>query len=242
MMTLKFGNPPCFRNFTPLLQSTVRRIKSIKFALFVASLVLVQIATTASADIFVYRNYYGRMLFSDQPMEQPGYYLVKKIQRQEPIKQTIAKSTYKSVNLKNYNPQNESFEPGSVHHYEGIISKAADHYGIDPNLIKAVIKTESAFNPMAVSRAGAQGLMQLMPTTASDLNVSDPFDPYQNILGGSKYLSSLLKRFDNNIDLALAAYNAGPGTVTDYQGIPPYRETINYVAKVKRYRNLFAMQ
>jgi hypothetical protein len=119
--------------------------------------------------------------------------------------------------------------------YNETIDEAADRYRLDPDLIRAIIRAESAFNPFAVSRAGAQGLMQLMPAVAEELDVLDPFDPRQNIFGGARYLRWLLDRNDGNLDLAVASYNAGPGAVERYNGIPPYRETQNYVKKV----NLF---
>ena len=119
--------------------------------------------------------------------------------------------------------------------YNETIAEAADLYRLDPHLIRAIIRAESAFNPLAVSRAGAQGLMQLMPAVAEELNVLDPFDPRQNIFGGARYLRWLLDRNDGNLDLAVASYNAGPGAVDRYNGIPPYRETRDYVKKV----NLF---
>jgi soluble lytic murein transglycosylase-like protein len=119
--------------------------------------------------------------------------------------------------------------------YNDAIAEAADRYRLDPNLIRAIIHAESAFNPFAVSSAGALGLMQLMPDMAEELNVSDPFDPRQNILGGSQYLRDLLDRHHGNVDLAVASYNAGPGAVARYRGIPPYRETRNYVKTVNHF-------
>jgi len=116
--------------------------------------------------------------------------------------------------------------------FEALIDQHATANGLSPALVRAVIQTESAFNPRAVSHVGAMGLMQLMPGTARELGVVDPFDPNDNIRGGTKYLRTLLDRFDGKVELALAAYNAGPGAVERYDGIPPYRETRNYVAKL----------
>lgn len=118
--------------------------------------------------------------------------------------------------------------------YDDIINEAAAQYDIDPNLIHAVMQAESAFHPYAVSRAGAEGLMQLMPGLSDEMGVSDAFDPRENIMGGVRYLKRLLDYHGGNIDLALASYNAGPGNVERYGGVPPFRETRNYVKTIKQ--------
>jgi hypothetical protein len=116
---------------------------------------------------------------------------------------------------------------------DAVIHEASATYGVSADLVKAVIQTESAFNPVAVSPVGALGLMQLMPVTAAYLGVADPFDPRQNVNGGVKYLSMLLDRFNGNVALALAGYNAGPTAVARHKGIPPFRETRGYVQKIR---------
>jgi len=123
-----------------------------------------------------------------------------------------------------------------------IIDYFARLYGLDEALIRAVIKVESDFEPEAVSRKGAMGMMQLIPGTAAELDVVNPLDVVDNIRGGSRYLRRMLDLFDNDLDLALAAYNAGPSAVRRYGGIPPFPETQRYVRKVRHYFELYRQQ
>jgi soluble lytic murein transglycosylase len=123
--------------------------------------------------------------------------------------------------------------------YEPMISEAARRHGVSADLLKALIKVESDFNPRAVSRAGAMGLMQIMPENLSSLQIRDPFDPWENIMGGTRYLTQMLRRFSGKLPLALAAYNAGPSIVERYNRVPPIRETEEYVQKVIQYYHSF---
>jgi soluble lytic murein transglycosylase-like protein len=126
--------------------------------------------------------------------------------------------------------------------FDDMIRKAHKRYGVEFSLIKAVIKVESDFNPKAVSKKGAKGLMQIMPTNYTHLSIEDPFNPLENIMGGTYYLQRLLRRYEYKLPLALAAYNAGPEAVDRYKNIPPYQETMNYVRKVmekySQYKNI----
>ena len=166
------------------------------------------VSFAGDSDIYVYTDEEGVTHYSNMPSD--GRY--KLLRRDEPPRATgDAKSG----------------------RYEAWITESAVKYDVDPNLLMAVIKCESDFNRMAVSRAGAQGLMQLMPETAKLVKVNDSFDPRQNIEGGTRYLKYLLDSFETT-ELALAAYNAGEGNVRRHGGIPPFRETRNYVAAVLR--------
>ncbi|MDQ7822971.1 MAG: lytic transglycosylase domain-containing protein [Candidatus Eremiobacteraeota bacterium] len=121
---------------------------------------------------------------------------------------------------------------GSEKDFEGIVKDASSQFGVDEDLIRAVIRQESGFNPGVRSKAGAMGLMQLMPETAKDLGVANAMDARENVFGGVKYLKQLLDRYDGNTTKALAAYNAGPGNVDHYGGVPPFQETQHYVENI----------
>jgi soluble lytic murein transglycosylase-like protein len=123
------------------------------------------------------------------------------------------------------------------HAYDGFIREASTRYRVDATLVRSVMQTESAFDALAVSRAGAIGLMQLMPRVADELGVEDPFDPRQNVMGGVKYLRRLLDQYRGNVRLALASYNAGAANVAQYGGVPPFPETQKYVKQITRLVN-----
>ncbi len=165
----------------------------------------------ADADIYRYVDANGRVQFTDTP-------------------------THGRWNMY----RREGSSSGTIHRsYLDIIRKNANYYSLEEALVKAVIKVESDYQPRIVSKKGAQGLMQLIPETAKLLKVNNPFDPSENIRGGSAYLRRMLDLFDNDVELALAAYNSGPSTVKRYGGIPPYNETRNYVKKVKHYLDYY---
>jgi soluble lytic murein transglycosylase-like protein len=172
-------------------------------------------AVPASAQIYSWRDAEGQLVVSDRPRHDQGEMVTYAVPRAAAIRATTpADTTSKSAAFDDY-----------------IEVHSADQ-GVPPELVRAVIQVESAFNPHAVSPKGAMGLMQLMPATARELGVEDPFLPEDNIRGGVAYLRQLLDRYDRNVELALAAYNAGPGSVARYGSIPPYRETQAYVKKV----------
>ena len=175
----------------------------------------------SASDIYKYRAADGTILFTDQPQERVG-----------------RDHTLLSVR-KGWSYSPRALTAQERDRYDSVISLAATQFDVEPALIKAVIHAESLFDPKAVSRVGAQGLMQLMPETATYLNVSNPFDARQNILGGTRFLAYLKGKF-NRLDEILAAYNAGEGNVRRYGGIPPFQETQAYVRKVKQLKQRYA--
>ncbi|WP_255350097.1 MULTISPECIES: lytic transglycosylase domain-containing protein [Lysinibacillus] len=190
---------------------------------------------TASADIF---NQLANT--SEGTLESLLYKGSNAVYVPESVKQALA-SSYGQTKLDSYVSDNVigstayANSLAGADQYAAIIEKASATYGVPEKLIAAVIKQESNFNPSVVSHAGAQGLMQLMPQTAQYLGVTNAFDPEQNIMAGAKYLRQMLDKFNNDPTLALAAYNAGASRVTKYGGIPPFKETQNYVKKVMNY-------
>ncbi len=170
------------------------------------------------AQIYLWRDADGRMVLSDSPRADGG-----DIQKTFPVER--ARGGVRVTRPPD--TRSARFDP--------LIDAHAEAHGVDADLVRAVIQVESAFNPLAVSNKGAMGLMQLMPATATEFGVINPFDPGQNIGGGVRYLKRLLTRYDHKVELALAAYNAGPGAVDRYgQNVPPYRETRDYVQRITR--------
>jgi len=168
----------------------------------------------ADAQIYAWRDAHGTLVLSDRPIDKP----------------TEVYTVDRAPSYVTTRPA----QPSTAHaEYEPLIQEHAQSQSLRPELVRAVIQIESGFNPRAQSAKGAMGLMQLMPATARWLGVNNPWDPSQNIRGGTKYLRQLLDQYDGNEQLALAAYNAGSGAVARYGGrIPPYRETRDYVRKV----------
>jgi soluble lytic murein transglycosylase-like protein len=179
--------------------------------------IIIAMATPLYADIYVYADKQGVLHFTNVP--------------------TSSKSSDYKVYIKE--TPNRPLESNSTDLYDHVISEASHTHGVSFSLLKALIKTESDFNPRAVSSAGARGLMQLMPENIKTLKIKNPFDPRENIMGGTQYLKQLIDRFNGKLPLALAAYNAGPGVVEKYQRIPPFKETENFVKQVMKYYSFF---
>ena len=185
-------------------------------AVLLISMIVLQFIylNNAEANIYMRRGKNGTVYFSNVPVSN-GYKVFMR-----------TASKYKN-------------KPYKILKYRKLIQKAAKRYGVNSRLISAVVRAESGYKKSAVSDKGAEGLMQLMPATQRMLNVSNPFNPAQNIFAGTKYLKSLLVKYNGNMSLALAAYNAGKNAVKQYGGIPPYSQTQNYVKEVVDYYNRY---
>ena len=183
---------------------------------------LVWIARPAAADIYRYEDNDGIIHFTDAPTDKRFKVFMRDLKKDKQLRTKLHLA--RSVNTADY---------------DLIISKCAAKYGVNPSLIKAVIQAESGYNPNAISRKGASGLMQLMPETARSLKVSNSFDPKDNVEGGVRYLRFLLDTFRGDVSLAVAAYNAGLSKVAKYGGIPPYNETRSYVNRVLSYMQTY---
>lgn len=181
----------------------------------------------ALAEFYIYYGQQGEKIISDKPMNRAGYRLQHKRKEVKYAGHLIAGRDEKV----------RSLQTGFFDHY---IKQASQRHQVDAALIKAVIRAESNFDPYAVSHKGARGLMQLMPQTAAQYKEYDLFSPVANIDVGVKHLSYLLRRYSSDVVLALAAYNAGEQNVKKYSGIPPFRETQNYVKKVIKFQNQYA--
>lgn len=204
---------------------------------------LLALATPASAgNVYQFRDNEGRVLFTNVVTANK---MPKDVAFRE--YRTLEKVTfYKDSNIHRYQNWGSSeydLLPSyskNRNSYDDLIRTAASQSGVDRALIKAVIHTESGFNPQALSKPGAQGLMQLMPATAARYNVGNPFDPKENIFAGTRHLRYLMQRYSNNLEKVLAAYNAGERNVEKYNGIPPFAETQDYVRRViSRYKHLY---
>jgi soluble lytic murein transglycosylase-like protein len=189
------------------------------FALAIC-LIAVPLAHASEDSIHMYKQPNGTRLYTDQKKRSLAYTYLG----------LYGRATYR-VSCAGYRPNVMQSRKAM---YQVFINQYAAQYKVDPVLVAAVMRVESCLDRRAVSRSGAKGLMQLMPGTAKELGVRDVFDPGENIRGGTAYLSSMLKRFENNRDLALAAYNAGPSAVERHGGVPPYKETQSYLKRVAR--------
>jgi soluble lytic murein transglycosylase-like protein len=186
-------------------------------SLLCAAIVTIALAGPVYADIYVMRDSDGTLHFSNCPMGTDWKLYAREKPRQYPQYQ---QAQYRRSSAR------------SAAQYEAIINSIASGHGMNPTVIKSIIAVESGYDPLARSSKGAMGLMQLMPETAQDLGVADPWNPVENITGGTKYFSWLLRKYNGNLMKALAAYNAGPAVVDAYNGIPPYQETEEYVRNV----------
>lgn len=215
-----------------ILSQHSRKILTLASAVCVSSVVLVASSYSfAGNGLFKHQDDNGVVTFSDAPVRNG----------------TVARTSYKGYTRKPTvsNPcrgMSLSQLDAKGHALNRQFEKAAIRFSVDPALLKAVARAESCFDPKAVSSAGAKGLMQLMPATAKEMGVKNILDQQQNLIGGAQYLAAMLARYSSDTQLALAAYNAGPGNVDKYNGVPPFSETRKYITAVKRFHKNYAPQ
>lgn len=191
-----------------------RIIKLFFVGILCSALIVVATAVPLYADIYIFIDSKGVLHFTNVPTSSNYKIFI----REKPAR---------------------SLNSNITDRYDDLITEASKKHGVSFSLLKALIKTESDFNPRAISSAGAKGLMQIMPENIRALNIKDPFDPLENIMGGARYLKQLITRFDGKLPMALAAYNAGPNIVDRYKRIPPFKETEDFVEKVMKYYSIF---
>jgi hypothetical protein len=228
-------------HFTMQMKTIMKGHRALQAALLIVALV---VAPMAEAMLYVYRGPSGEKMVTNVPQTGNGYKLMGKEETVDKISYLVGRKgptaadapLFMGVGGKSYKRKwvNSS-------EYDAYIRSTAAKYGVEPALVKAVIQVESNFDPDAVSRAGARGLMQLMPGTAAmySLGLHQLFNPWQNIEAGVKHLAYLKTLFPNNMEYVIAAYNAGENNVVKYNGIPPFPETVDYVQKVKSSHNIF---
>ena len=215
------------RCFSPILLTTV-------------ALSTLSITSHADTTISIYKSKSGQALITNTYPSGNFEKFTKKVQENHYKTSKLFNGSSDNNSYSNNYASSSASSSGSRNSYDSYILNSATRHGVDPALMKAMMHTESAFNPNARSPVGAQGLMQLMPATASRFKVSNPWNPAENIEGSAKYIAWLMRRFNNNVEYAVAGYNAGEGNVDKYKGIPPFKETRNYVKSVmSRYHSLY---
>ena len=221
-------------NFAPLFSRLLSPV-------LMTTVALSTLATLSHAgNINFYKNSSGQTLITNREAPSGNFSDFTKKVKTTYYKDSNAYNVGNSNSNSNNYGSSAASSSGSRNSYDAYIRASAARHGIDAGLMKAMMHTESAFNPNARSPVGAQGLMQLMPATASRFKVSNPWNPADNIEGSAKYIAWLMKRFNNNVEFAVAGYNAGEGNVDKYNGIPPFKETRNYVKSVmSRYHSLY---
>lgn len=197
---------------------------------FVRILLIFGLVQQVMADpIYKYQDEEGKTVFTDTPPDRAAFKVYK------PKALFVMEHKAATIHARFYNLAAR----GAI---SPMIQNLAQQHEMDPYLVEAVVKAESDYDPLAISKTGAQGLMQIMPLTGQDLGLQNPFDAKENLDAGIRHLKKLMSKYENNIDLALAAYNAGEMSVAKYNGVPPYPETLDYIQKIKKYYSQFSLQ